>query len=70
MANLKVVLPSDEAILGYDLEALIKNVEQHAKNIVTFQQAIADEQARLAVAQSIVERKKELESGNSGVQQD
>lgn len=69
MTNLKIVLPSDEAIREYDLESLIKNVEQHAKNIVIFQQTIADEQARMAIAQSIVERKKELGSGNSGVQQ-
>lgn len=70
MTNLKITLPSDDAIRDYDLNRLIAAVEQHSKNIATFEQAIMDERARLAVAQSVVERKKELDRANSGVQQD
>jgi len=70
MTNLKISIPSDDAIREYDLERLEAAVEQHAKNIVTFQQAIADEEARMAIAQSVVERKKELDRADSEFRQD
>lgn len=70
MTNLKISIPSDDALREFDLERLEAAVEQHAKNIATFQQAIADEEARMAVAQSTVERKKELDRADSELRQD
>jgi hypothetical protein len=70
MTNLKISIPSADAIREYDLERLEAAVEQHAKNIATFQQAIADEEARMAIAQSVVERKKELDRADSEFRQD
>lgn len=69
MTNLKITIPSDDAILGYDEKSLQNNIAQHLENINVFQQHISDEHSRIAVLESIIKRKRELERANSGVQQ-
>lgn len=60
--TIKIVIPSDDALLGYDMVSLEKSVEQHKKNITTFQEAIADERVRIASYENMIARKKELEA--------
>lgn len=67
--SVNIRIPADEELIGYDMESLLKNVEQHHKNIAAFQQAIEDEQTRLSLTESMIKRKRELERGNSGIRQ-
>jgi hypothetical protein len=59
--TIKIVIPSNEALLGYDMASLEKSVERHKENINTFQEAIADERVRIASYESMIARKRELE---------
>lgn len=60
--TLKISIPSDEALLDYDMEALEASIGQFRKNINSMEQAIADDKVRIASYESMIARKKELEA--------
>ncbi len=59
--SVKISLPSNEVLLGYNMESLEGALEQYRKNIASFEQAIADERIRIAHYESMIARKRDLE---------
>jgi hypothetical protein len=61
--EIKITLPNDRTVAGYDLSALEGAILKHREQIKMFEDGIANEKAQMEALSSIINRKRELEQG-------
>jgi len=61
--EIKITMPNDRTVEGYDMDALNASISKHRENIKMFEDGIANEKVQMEALSTIINRKRELESG-------
>lgn len=61
--EIKITMPNDRTVDGYDMNALEDALKKHRANIQMFEDGIANEKKQMEALSAIINRKRELDQG-------